>query len=482
MSSTSISVDIHCHSSYKAYNSGHPNPKASLWDRIEHNCVDKGMIRLVRRQSQAILKESQSDYSALMAGNVRVAMVSITPVEMGFLNWRNLTSLVVGKGGYEVIEMITGFSLEKIMHLVKSKNYYFKELVKEYEFLRDGQGASPCGQHKSKIVNNYGELQQVLDNEPDTLAIIMSIEGGHLLGCGTPVSEELSTEELKELLTKNIKKVKSWEHPPFSINLAHHFWNQLSGHSKSFKGAVGALVNQNKGLDKGLTEAGRHALRELLSRENGNRIIIDTKHMSIQARKEYYGFVRNYNYLNPDDKIPVICSHTGMNGYKDLDSSMRIKDSNGKSKKQYLQKFSLNISNEEIRIIHESGGLVGTIMDKLVLGGGLAQNRIDKAKDPEKKKKELVRLVWSNIFQIPKAVGNKAGWDSIAIGSDFDGAITHLDAYPNAAAFPELKVDMVRYLEETEYHRELWFGYKPKKLVEKIFTTNALSFYERYFH
>ena len=62
------------------------------------------------------------------------------------------------------------------------------------------------------------------------------------------------------------------------------------------KPPVNALLNQNRGMDKGLTELGRHVLRELLSRENGKRIIIDTKHMSVQSRKEYYGFVRNYNY------------------------------------------------------------------------------------------------------------------------------------------------------------------------------------------
>jgi hypothetical protein len=49
-------------------------------------------------------------------------------------------------------------------------------------------------------------------------------------------------------------------------------------------------------------------LRSLLSRENGKRILIDTKHMSLTARKEYYEFVRNYNAINPNDMIRLFAA------------------------------------------------------------------------------------------------------------------------------------------------------------------------------
>ena len=481
MSKQEYFVDIHCHASYKAFNSGHPEPTESIWNSIQHNSADKGIVRLIRQQSQFVLKESQSDFTSLMNGKVRVVMVSLTPIEKGFLSWRRVSNMLLGNNSNEVIELLTGFSLPKIKYMVKAPDYYFSELVNEYNYIKNNQGKSPDGKRAYKIVNNYTELKDVVKNHPDTLAVIMSIEGGHLLGCGTEVSEKYSEKKLKEKLSENIQAIKNWEHPPFSLNLAHHFWNQLTGHARSFKGPVWALINQDKGVDKGLTEAGRHVIRELLSRKNGKRIIIDSKHLSIAARKEYYGFIRNYNYINPDDKIPVICSHTGMNGYKDMDSSIKLKDNNTKSRNQYLQKFSLNISAEEIRIIHESEGIIGLIMDKLVLGGGLAQQKIDKAASPAKKKKEQMKLFWTNIFQVVMAVKSVTAWDIISIGSDYDGAITHFDSYPKSEHMPFLKRDLTDFLEETNFKKELWYDYTPRQLTNKIFRKNAMAFYKKHF-
>lgn len=474
-------VDLHCHPTLKSFNSGHPEPAKNIWEKIEHNCADNALTRLFRRKSSQVAKESQTNLYTLAEGGVRVAMIALYPFEKGFLKFRKVPELIFGDGNVnDVLENITGAALERINALQAQENHYFFDLVKEYEYVRNGQGDSPNKQYRYKVVNNYKELEQTL-KEPNSIALILSIEGGHALGVGNPVTEKWSHEQLKEEITENVKAIKSWDQVPFSINIAHHFWNQLCGHAPSIVYPFNKLVNQDKGINEGITPLGWHALRELLGRHNGKRIYIDTKHMSIQARKEYYSFVGNYNFLNPNDKIPVISSHTGVNAYPDMDASVTVNDHNRKSKNTYLHKRSINISDEEIRIIHESEGIIGIMLDKGNIGGGDKIKEISAMEDKQKQADAYSELIWTNIFQIVKAIGDQSAWDSIGIGSDYDGGISHVDNYLNAASFDKLKENLVSYLEQTKMNKALWYDYEPKELMTKIARENSMNFFKKHF-
>ena len=315
----------------------------------------------------------------------------------------------------------------------------------------------------------------------NTLIGILSIEGAHVLGTGSALDENLSQAQLLKLLTQNIKTIKSWEVPPFSINLSHHFWNHLCGHATSFKSPINAVVNQNKGKGKGITEAGWHVIRELLSRENGKRILIDVKHMSAEGRKEYYNFISNYNSVNPGDMIPAIASHAGMNGYSTIDSSVKENDTGAKNREHRFHRWSINISNEEARIIHQSKGLIGLMMDRGILGGKNTIDKIVALEDLQKQRKEYSKLFWDNAFQIVKSVDDATGWDVVAYGSDFDGTITHMEPYESSAKLPLFHEDLISYLEENDYRKELWYGFTPRQLVQKIMYENAMQFYKRFF-
>ena len=133
-----------------------------------------------------------------------------------------------------------------------------------------------------------------------------------------------------------------------------------------------------------------------------------------------------------------------------------------------------------MRIIHASGGLIGLMMDKGNLGGISTVNAISKL-DAEKQREAYARLFLDNIFQAVRAVGDKSGWDVLAIGSDFDGTITHMEPYPTAKEIPTLKQDLINYLEVKKYQKDFWFGYQPKELIQKIFYKNSMCFFERFF-
>jgi microsomal dipeptidase-like Zn-dependent dipeptidase len=479
MSEKILTVDLHCHPNLKSFNSGFPKPVVNMWEKIHHKIEGK-LAQTVNELSIHVLKESQSNLEALAEGNVRVFQVSLYPTERGFLHMRNVPKMLIGKKRINVMqEVITGYDSSCIVESKKHYNYY-EELLAEYAYVRDQQGKSPDGKREFVLVNNYTELETALKKKNALIGII-TIEGAHVFGTGSPEADKMTKPFMKLMVAERIAAIKAWEYPPFMVNLAHHFWNHLSGHATSFKPPINSLVNQNKGKNRGITEVGWYAIREMLSRENGKRILIDTKHMSLEARKEYYAFIGNYNFLNPGDKIPIVASHAFMNGFATMDASVKENDIAAKARKHRFYRWSINISNEEAKLIHESGGLIGLMMDKGNMGGIELVKKITLIEDEKKKREEFVRLFWDNAFQIVKAVGEKGGWDTVAIGSDFDGTITHLDPYESAAKYPLLQQDMIEYLEETDYQKELWYGYSPRVLVQKIFGENAMRFYKQYF-
>lgn len=474
-----FTIDLHCHPGIKAFHSGHPKPRAGMWENIEHNLSNRFANR-VNNLSTHIYKGSQCNLSNLATGDVRVFNISLYPIERSFLHLRNVPKALIGRNKIDTLqEVVTGFSVERIRHL-KTHYNYFEELVAEYEYVCSQQGSSPDGKTTFVLVNNYAELDAALQRK-NTLAGIMSVEGAHCLGVGTPDSEHKTEEELLAMLTENVATIKQWEFPPFTINLSHHFWNQLSGHATSFKSPINAIVNQNKGKDRGITTLGWHVIRELLGRHNGKRILIDTKHMSAQARQEYCAFVYNYNYLNPHDKIPLVVSHAAMNGMSTLESSIRDNDVPAKARRHRLYRWSINVPNDEIRHVHQSEGLIGLMMDRGNLGGLDTIKEITELKSEEQKRMAYAKLFWDNAFQAVKAVGDASGWDVLAFGSDFDGTITHMEPYPSAQTIPAFQHDLTEYLHSTHYQKELWYGHSPAQLVKKIMHQNALRFYKKFF-
>lgn len=478
----SFFTDIHLHATMKPANSGHPKPEYNLWEDFNHVEAQFSTTRFVSRNSMEIAKYSQTNLYKLAEGNVRVFFNSLYPIEDGFINIRNLPKILTrNKVQLELIALITGMHPKRIEYLRKTKDY-FKLLQEEYNYLVANQGVSPDGKYRHEIAKNFNHLQSIL-KEKNTLASIITIEGGHVLFDKKMMSGKLSKPEMKAGLMKNIETLKSWEHPPFMVNLAHHFYNQLCGHSKSFfkiEIAEG-LLNQKKGLDVGLQGLGIKALKELLSDRNGKRIHIDTKHMSVKARIEYYNWIKSYNYLSSKNNIPIISSHTGVNAYKTMSGSIRGNDNSSKIKEGYFFRWSLNISDEEILIIHKSKGMLGIMIDKTKLGGGKFFASLTKMKSDQEIKNAYLKVIWDNIFHVVNVVGDKSGWDIITIGTDYDGAISHVEFYDSAAKMPDLYDDLRDYLHTTKYYKELWYDYEPTEILNKIFQTNTMAFCEMYF-
>jgi hypothetical protein len=285
------------------------------------------------------------------------------------------------------------------------------------------------------------------------------------------------------MLLNNIKTIKSWNtgnYAPFFLTFSHHFWNQLCGHAISlpfYKGKI-KILNQDEGIEWEMSEVGKVALCALLSKKNGKRILIDTKHMSIEGKKWYYRCINEYNE-NKDkyNKIPIISSHAGVSGQKTMvKTCKKPKDANTlyQNSESRFNVWDINLSDEEISIIYKSNGLIGLNFDERILAGKKWRDQFctkywelsnhtgkahclsgsDWAKEHAPKIMqwedfyyEWAAIIAEQLYHIAMVIadeekisGNetwnedpdqkaKKPWRTVAIGTDWDGAINPLDAF-----------------------------------------------------
>lgn len=475
-------VDLHCHATMRAFNTSPKNEKENLWQKTQNDKIPSKIGKWAWKQSKDVSKFSQSNFYNCIEGKTKVIFDSLYPIEKEFYQFKRPLEILVGKKALDTLSMTAaGFSKAKYKEY-KASTDYFDMLCKQYDYLVKNQGYSPCEQYTYKVVNSFDELETQLKTNPNQLNIIITIEGAHALGTGTNESIKLSDEDLIGKLKENIRIVKAWEHPPFFITLTHHFWNQICGHSTTMKGVAKVVCDQSFGLNTGFTEVGKTILKELLSRKNGKRILIDTRHMSVDARKYYINYVNKHNRKHPTDLIPIITSHSAMNGFEEFDHSTKKKDNPKKKKKTDFCAWSLNVSAEEARAIHESKGLAGIILDKGRHSGIKKMNGINKLKNRENQRAEFSRLILDTLFSFVTAINEKSAWDILSIGTDFDGVIQHFDCYDEMSKLPQLKSDLISYLSENEYQKEHWYGYSAEEIIHKLFTQNAMDFLKQNFN
>ncbi|MDG2179081.1 MAG: membrane dipeptidase [Algibacter sp.] len=468
-------VDIHCHPTMRVFHNN-KDGITNLWDENENALINNFIGKKIVKLSDFISKVSQSNFYHCVNGNVRVIFDSLYPVERGFINYKPIPKFLLGEKNVEAIVVNVSGINKGQYHKYKSNENYYEDLNEQYDFLINNQGPSPCGKYNYKVVRNFAELNNWLEKDPGNIAIVVTIEGAHVLNCGTNESQQLNDKQLEELLLDNVKALKKRKYPPFFMTFAHHFWNQLCGHATSLSSATRVTCDQTKGLNLGFTSVGKKVISALLSKENGKRILIDTRHMSVQSRMEYYDLIEKHNINNPADIIPTISSHTAVNGFNSFAESVKRKDNAHKTKKSTFYSWSINMCKEEITHIHRYKGLIGIILDKGRHCGKATQEKINAIKNPIKKKEAFIQLILDTIFFYVESIGEKSAWDILTLGTDFDGVINHFDCYENMSKMPVLKEDLTVYLNINKYRKDLWFDLSPEEILDKIFRLNAMNF------
>lgn len=476
-------IDFHCHPSLKPFGKSfnytptgihisHRNSKRSIWHYDPPSIFDK-LLNYVT----GLTKFSQANFTSLVKGGVGIVCVSLYPLEKWFVRNKMNNELL--------LDLAANFALgvgDKRIDYIQGISDYFKDVEAQYDFYMQLDGKIvqlPEGKFRYKLVKSFTEIENIKNQNASggkvhTICIILSIEGLHVLNTGLrkPFSEV-------EVLT-NLEKIKNWEFRPFFTTIAHHFWNQLCGHAESLSGIILKFADQSEGLNSGFTSIGRKVLERLVDDTDNKRIIPDIKHMSVQARKEYYEMLDSGNpkFRN----IPVIASHAACNGLRSFDDPVVVHPNTAGK----LNPVLINFFDEEIIRIAKSKGIIGLQLD---------ERRIVNKKTLKKTKKSLKRnkimhyrseLLWNQIQHIAEVLDAEGlfAWDCIVIGSDFDGIIDSLNGFWTAEELPYL----ADYLERHVYNYMLSHKLvNPENVIDadeiiaRIMSSNGRNFLKDYF-
>lgn len=487
-------ADLHTHSALKATNTNDTQLQY-FWERKYNDCSEK-LKKIFVKGSIDIPKSSQSNIDALFAGNVRLACISISPIENGFYN----PNFVGNKKEIGTFSCIAGVdSDETFFH--KKLNDYYSNFLSEYEFIKLNAN-KPYRNNNEKyiIAKNADDINKTLHNK-NILTFVLSIEGAHILG--TEMLDNIDKIKRKSLektientlfhrvqILKGVRPYNSngdyITEPILFISVAHHFDNHLAGHAPSMFGVNKLVFNQRNGMNEGMSTLGINIIKQLINKNEGRRILIDVKHMSSESRKWYFHFTDSLK--TNGDTIPIVASHTGISGIETSDELFDDKDNKKKLKNSYLDTWSLNIANDEVKKIVESKGIIGLILDEQKLSG-LKSKKLLKTIVPgsNEAKKLFIKIIMANIFTAVKA-GGSSTWNCLAIGSDFDGGTNPIDFYATSAEMPLLYNDLKNFFENPEpifdmFSKEeiikLMSNYTGKQLSEKVMSTNAIEFIKR---
>ena len=482
-------IDIHTHAQMKAY--AHSFQENGTMLANSRNYQDKNSTwwsdwpsgETLRKQVESLFGLTcftQSDFRTCFDGGVHLTFSSLYPIEKGFLSPFNKDLDCFDR----LIDKITGFGKGRIDY-VQGIDDYFHDLVREDAFQRahDGEIFDIIGQKfRYKYVNNFDELKQLYQNQPDgvkTMGVINTIEGAHSFGTGiAPFRLRKDFDRVIE----NIKSVKKdWEYPPFFLTLAHHFYNEICGHAKSL-GLSGVALDQSAGLDSGFTKEGKQIVHHLLDHSDSRRIIIDTKHMSYASRKEYYELLAS----DYPGQIPILFSHGGVTGCYDKGIRSRA----NRSAAQKFREDDINLFDFEIPIICESGGLIGIQFDERRIARARVLKRLDRA-DTRSWPSLAAGLIWEQVLHIALVLDQQGhfAWGVQCIGSDFDGIVDPVNGIFSSAYFKSLRQllleHVIAFKEKEEQDPQITQSQNKiaaETIVDRFLYQNVWSFLEQHFH
>jgi hypothetical protein len=431
MTSTPI-IDIHVHPTLKPYgNSFYTNSNkksisdsSCVWFRDNYSGSDTFF-----ENTLGISRYRQSDFSTLTDSQHRIVCLSFYPVEKEFIN---IQSPILKNIENYIAQFASLFGKNRVED-IKSETYnYFNDYKKEFAFLLELDNKFPIGGAKKyKVMNKLSDL----DSEV-SLLVVPTVEGCHFLCEGNDTTNPKNWINLEA----NVRYIKNNPNPLFFVTFAHHFYNGLCTHAKSLFDMTGNLLNQKIGMrdynipnNDGLppiSSMGKQLIDLLLSKENGNRILIDVKHMSKEARTAYYAILASEKYSN--EKIPIIYSHGAVGIDEPLD---------------------INLNFTDVQKIYQSKGIIGLEMDQRILGYN--HNRFSKwFKNIFRKKQKQSYLeaeyFWKQIITIAEFAYTNGfsenPWQCICLGSDYDGIINPLNSYCDSSSLPTLYMNLIEYL------------------------------------
>lgn len=488
-----FNIDVHVHPGLKPYGSSFsyqpqrinnidPAKDNSIWRKDHPNDLE----RLVER-SIGLVRFTQSDFQSLISGQVSCVCASLYSIERGLVKLKTGTGWLTDT----LTNFISGLGKTRI-NFLQSNNDYFSDLVGEYDFYKQLNGrVIPIKglPRKYVLVSSYDQIETILQNHNPAndfklVIVILTIEGMHNLDSNI---DSTTGDEVSFLA--NAQQLKDWEFRPLFVTFAHHFFNKLCGHAESLADKFqDGLTRQEVGMDTGFTPLGWKVLEKLLDNQEGKRIYIDVKHMSQKSRGEYFNYLTaNHSQALLLKQIPVIISHGACNGFKS--AGERSFSPGLEETAQHMYDKDINFYDDEILFLARSGGILGIQLDERRIAN--KRYKIGSRKlFVSKFKRQLSnsRMIWNNIQHIAMLLDQHElpAWDCITIGSDYDGLIDSVNLFWSAADMPALASCLT--IKANEWLSGGTYTFKigsnqitGEEIVDKIFYSNAMGFFRKYF-
>jgi len=293
------------------------------------------------------------------------------------------------------LKAATLFLNKRVRSIVKDDP--FDVTIKMIERFEKGvEEARINGKKVAEVAKSVSDFHRIV--EENKIAVIHSIEGAHSL------SGKL--DHIQTLFDRGVAL----------ITITHFYENELGptvGGIPKNKKFLCCFKNEKEQTGE-LTSFGKEAVQMMFDLG----IIVDITHSPPETRRQVIEMSRN--------RRPVICTHVGIHK---------------------LNPVGYNISDEEIRMIADTGGGVGNIMMNYWLVGREEKNGIH----------YLVDTI--------RHIKNVGGIDSVVIGSDLDGLTDPPDDLKDISEMPKLT------------HALMKAGFKEPEL-EKILGLNAIRILE----
>ncbi|MFP2996968.1 membrane dipeptidase [Spongiivirga sp. MCCC 1A20706] len=472
-------IDLHCHPALKPFGKsfrrevpGQNTTDISKTHSVWHQTVMSRLKRMTNRIF-TLTKFTQTDFSSVYESGSRAIIVSLYPLEKPFVD------NAIGKGFFSrlLTNLAMGVSQKRIKHVQRLTDY-FPDLQAEYEYYKqlDNQWIHYKGaQLKYQLITNFNQIKQ---SQANTISVLFSVEGGHALGTGIKNGD---TNDKTDTILKRVDWLKKLPHKQLFITMAHHFYNELCGHAKSLGGMPKIITDQSEGMNSGFTKMGEAVMRRLLDKDEGHRILIDIKHMSIASRKRFYTILSAINSIN-NENIPIVVSHGAANGLHSFDNPI---PSFRERAKFFMQK-DINFYDDELIMIAKSQGLFGIQLDERRVTNKKGLRKSKHWFNKAKRKQRKAFLVWRQIEHIADVLDSEGlrCWNIQAIGSDFDGIVDPINEYWTANDINELKNQLLphaaHYLQGKTFNNPE-NDLSAEEIIDKAFTQNAMLFLEKNF-
>ncbi|MEO8413412.1 MAG: hypothetical protein ABI472_07115 [Ginsengibacter sp.] len=272
------------------------------------------------------------------------------------------------------------------------------------------------------------------ENDTSTIHAVFSVEGCHTL------SSKLQNFDVDAIIA-NLDDLRS-NVSLVSVNITHMEQSPLCNH------AFGMQFLSNDGFKPTGNKFSVDGIR-VLKHCYENKIMIDVKHLSLGSRQHLYELRRIPGFASINQ--PIVCTHAGFTGISvkeipDYVFAVRKFEAKGytvlwqgkpvkygDSPRPSFNAASINLYDEDIMEILNSGGILGFSLDKRILGYQQFEQETN-GRDDFPLETEYISNLEETIFlgtgrvEISKAFGDMKDqvmeWDEIAEGGVVDPAMS----------------------------------------------------------